>query len=82
MKVINDYVVLKKIKEDTTLFIHESDKPEYYIGEVITYDEKIDFLQVGDIVLYDSINEGFDMKYNDIDCVILKKEYINSRERD
>ena len=74
MKVINDYVVLKKIKEDTSLFIHESDKPEYYIGEVITYDEKIDFLQVGDTVLYDSVYEGYEISYKNMDCVVLNKK--------
>lgn len=82
MKVINDYVVLKKIKEDTALFIHEADKPEYYIGEVVAYDEKIDFLQIGDTVLYDSVYEGSEMKYNNMDCVVLNKKNINSRERD
>ena len=82
MIVINDYVVLKKIKEESHVYIHESDKPEYFIGEVIAFDKKINFLTKGDIVLYDSVYEGFDMEYNDMKCVIIKKKYINGRERD
>ena len=81
MEVINDYVILKKISEKSTIFIHEKDKPNYFKGEVVSFDKKINYLTVGDTVFYDPIYIGFDMKYNNDDCVIIKSEFINARKR-
>ena len=81
MRVINDFVVLKKLKEESEIFIHDSEKPEYFKGEVITFDKNIKSLEKGDVVLYDPVYVGFDMEYNNEKCVIIKKEYINARER-
>lgn len=81
MQVINGYVILKKLKEESKLFVHDSDKPDYYKGEVVSFDKSIPYLEVGDVVIYDPVFVGFEMKYNKQNCVIIKKEYINARER-
>ena len=82
MRVINGYVILEKLKEESDIFIHENDKKEYYKGRVVSFDKNIPYLEIGDVVVYDPIYIGFDMKYKNKYCVIIQKEYINARERD
>ncbi len=81
MEVINGFVILKKLKEESSLFVHDKDKPNYFKGEVVSFDKNISYLKIGDVVLYDPVYIGFDMKYNGDYCVIIQKEYINARER-
>ncbi len=79
MKVINNNVVLKKVKNETTISGIIMNNTIENIGEVCFYDEALTNIKEGNIVAYNP-NKVFNLKYknneymicniNDILCIL------------